>query len=1290
MKLYVLFMSSFRDTHTPRVNGQAQPAGRTAPASIPFFALRKRAGSERGVALVITLILLSIITFMTVTFLVVSRRERERSATSITQTVAKSVLDGGNNFANAHLMSVIMGTTNTQRPGLIVSTNYVSARNYFISGNNSVTNVSYNDQAGNALPVTDLQQNLNNLLFSPRAPVFFPSRIANGPAEFRYYLDLNRNGVYDTNGWGTFYNTNGQPIGLPLSHFFVGDPEWIGILDRPEYRHSGSNLFVGRFCYLIQPIGNSLDINYIHNEAKLLGANNPNGYLRNQGVGTWEMNLAAFLGTLNTNTWPLDQSVNGNAYKYLPFANSTASIGLPFQDAANILQYRYASNYLTLSNVTSGANTALFGTRGGQAIATDGYDSYSSGPLMTGIWPLATDPDTIRAVSASSHWSGADNVNTFFGTQDLFNTNSGFLNTFSKHLLDAGLRTNSSYDRYTFYNLLGQMGMGSAAEPLGKINLNYNNLGSLQATNFIGWTPTNFFLTTANQLLKNAGFPFGVTNIPVLLNGTNLVYTPAVHRLLQLAANIYDASTNRFLPNSISNTYPTVFRPTFTNDTVRSNIYINGYVEVGANNDYLSIPLVLPAQAGQVNSSTVNIYGVPWIIGAKKGLPNFNELALAAYPQITRKLQIVKPDLNSKSVWQTNVQYIVGISNAIGVEAWNSYTNPYPRDVEITARHDITMYLWVTNQPGQPGKLLTSIITNYANTVTIPANTWTGLPNNPSAQSAAAMASFKVPLLTNLLFVTDSIYQQNPAKLIPVQTFPNTDIWEKSITLQPPQFILGVTNRLRFIMRDVASGRILDYVHLSGLDTLEDLSQDVNLGDTLKVWTTNSVKASDPKAVPVGIKNQIGFSSGDPGLGKTDWSNNSLESFDTKQAEISKFNDFLNKSQSNTNLIMQAPFTPSTKTVLYFSWQANDPLVHYTVGDLTSYPRTNSLTKVTPPNTTRITNSLPNIYRINDRYQPWGGNPVNSSVNDTNKYNLAVKDPLVRRSDDWNFPTNKFPNIGWLGRVHRGTPWQTVYLKSTPVGAASWQYWSGNPYPVDAGISMPTNDWRLLDLFTVAQNENASRGQLSINQTNPAAWHALLDGVVLLTNSMPDAQLNTSSNGIPYYDALVVDPLTNAAAINRILAAINDVRSTNTLCTNMTTGQIARQNTFTGLGQILATPELTVASPFLLTTNLTQATTGIRDEVYERIPQQLLSLMKVGENRYVVYTWAQSLRPAQGAIVQSSGPYFGMPTNYVVTGEMASRSLIKVVNPPIPGSYRITNNPPARIVVESYNILPPE
>ncbi len=70
-------------------------------------------------------------------------------------------------------------------------------------------------------------------------------------------------------------------------------------------RHSSSNFFIGRYAFIALPIGNSLDINFLHNQAKqsALGVANPwaNGYLRNQGVGSWEINLAGFLHTVNTN-----------------------------------------------------------------------------------------------------------------------------------------------------------------------------------------------------------------------------------------------------------------------------------------------------------------------------------------------------------------------------------------------------------------------------------------------------------------------------------------------------------------------------------------------------------------------------------------------------------------------------------------------------------------------------------------------------------------------------------------------------------------------------------------------------------------------------------------------------------------------------------------------------------------------------------------------------------------------------------------------------------------------------
>ena len=74
----------------------------------------------------------------------------------------------------------------------------------------------------------------------------------------------------------------------------VGDPEWIGILEHPDQPHSSSNRYIARYCFIAVPIGNSLDFNAIHNNAMQIAPTN-DGFLRNEGVGSWEINLAGFL-----------------------------------------------------------------------------------------------------------------------------------------------------------------------------------------------------------------------------------------------------------------------------------------------------------------------------------------------------------------------------------------------------------------------------------------------------------------------------------------------------------------------------------------------------------------------------------------------------------------------------------------------------------------------------------------------------------------------------------------------------------------------------------------------------------------------------------------------------------------------------------------------------------------------------------------------------------------------------------------------------------------------------------
>ena len=73
--------------------------------------------------------------------------------------------------------------------------------------------------------------------------------------------------------------------------------------------------------------------------------------------------------------------------------------------------------------------------------------------------------------------------------------------------------TNSTYDRYTFYRLLSQLGTDSSPDA-GKMNLNYDNLdhglnkvthtftGPAALTNFMAWTPLAFFTNAADRMLR--------------------------------------------------------------------------------------------------------------------------------------------------------------------------------------------------------------------------------------------------------------------------------------------------------------------------------------------------------------------------------------------------------------------------------------------------------------------------------------------------------------------------------------------------------------------------------------------------------------------------------------------------------------------------------------------------------------------------------------------------------------------------------------------------------------------
>ena len=245
----------------------------------------------------------------------------------------------------AALLAGILSSSNVANFGLLVSTNYINYSGFYNLGpnDNPLTNVNYEYQAnGNPLTPAQFLQNLANLYYGARPPVYVTNRSAPNSNEFRYYLDLNRNGHHEVSGlWPAisdnpalpYYDTNGQLratiiFGNTLSNYVQGDPEWQGVLDRPNQPHGPENQFISRFTYMVVPVGKTLDVNYGFNNAK--PGNLVNGYIRNQGVGSWEINHAAFFADLNTNLW---NSIAFSTYNYL-LAGSVPNLNLPSTGAA--------------------------------------------------------------------------------------------------------------------------------------------------------------------------------------------------------------------------------------------------------------------------------------------------------------------------------------------------------------------------------------------------------------------------------------------------------------------------------------------------------------------------------------------------------------------------------------------------------------------------------------------------------------------------------------------------------------------------------------------------------------------------------------------------------------------------------------------------------------------------------------------------------------------------------------------------------------------------------------------
>ncbi len=172
----------------------------------------------------------------------------------------------------------------------------------------------------------------------------------------------------------------------------------------------------------------------------------------------------------------------------------------------------------------------------------------------------------------------------------------------------------------------------------------------------------------------------------------------------------------------------------------------------------------------------------------------------------------------------------------------------------------------------------------------------------------------------------DGIYEKNSPQFIPL----NPAKWGSTFV---PHLWMSLQVKMRFVMTDtsVTPNRVIDFVNIESTQPLVDIDNMLNNGATGQFvdvsdpdgqWDTNLLHQ-----IQVGILNQIDVSKG--GVPGTVWP----DSDPTKAGSVKFFNHVLLNGGTND---FQAGYTPHRTIHQRISWQANDPLVHYTESDITS------------------------------------------------------------------------------------------------------------------------------------------------------------------------------------------------------------------------------------------------------------------------------------------------------------------------------------------------------------------
>ncbi len=425
-------------------------------------------------------------------------------------------------------------------------------------------------------------------------------------------------------------------------------------------------------------------------------------------------------------------------------------------------------------------------------------------------------------------------------------------------------------------------------------------------------TPLEFFTNQANALLQ-AEFGFGVTNIPVYSTTNPAIgYSASVHYLLQSAANAYDATTP-------STNFPSVFRPVFSWQA--DTLFIVGYTCV-TTDFYAQISSGFKALTDPTITANDNVWGIPWVVGAKGQTPAFNEYCYSSAVNVERLLVFVRyPSATQPGQYAanrpphyTNQFYIMSISNIFGAEAWNFYPATFTNSATLV----------VSNQ------VLITITNNYnfgTNMVFNAATNW--------LVDAWPAGGFMIPLFTNTISLPLSYWSESTEQFITLDAtngFLSSDVQQTGWPVHA--WTLNITNNLMYALVDNGTGHVLDFVNLGAFGSSLNVNQAlINIPESPEnVWIVAPATDAPNSPMSEGAINQIYDGIWQPG---------GLEFYDSLlglspggyPSSVGMFSVPVGAPVPGGAL---SPGPAYVNFIQSCSWQAGNPMVHYTVEDLTN------------------------------------------------------------------------------------------------------------------------------------------------------------------------------------------------------------------------------------------------------------------------------------------------------------------------------------------------------------------